>query len=151
MPLETQRSAPKTSILNPRFFCGIQNGNNVVLKSTSNYYSQVLLQMFVSGLTMCTFVVWTNKGIFTVEVLCDSGFVSVVCTKLEEFWISQVLPVVISVAPCDILAKQLPQIPVYPIVSSFFYTTLCGEQDVGPPPQEWFTKHQQRSFLRQTC
>ncbi|XP_068760149.1 uncharacterized protein [Montipora capricornis] len=27
------------------------------------------------------------------------------------------------------LFKQLPQI--YPIVSSFFYTTLCGEQDVG--------------------
>ena len=28
---------------------------------------------------------------------------------------------------CDF--RQLPQI--YPIVSSFFYTTLCGEQDVG--------------------
>ena len=26
--------------------------------------------------------------------------------------------------------RQLPQI--YPVVSSFFYTTLCGEQDVGP-------------------
>ncbi|XP_044174542.1 probable ubiquitin-like-specific protease 2B [Acropora millepora] len=28
------------------------------------------------------------------------------------------------------LFKQLPQ--QYPVVSSFFYNTLCGEQDVGP-------------------
>ena len=55
---------PKQAFLTPEI-CGIQNGNNFVFKSTSNNYFQVQLQMFVS-----TFVVWTNKGIFTVEVLC---------------------------------------------------------------------------------
>ncbi|CAH3035244.1 unnamed protein product [Porites lobata] len=42
--------------------------------------------MFVSGLTLCIFVVWTNKGIFTVEVTYDPSFMSVVCAKLEKFW-----------------------------------------------------------------
>lgn len=88
---------PNQAFLTPGI-CGIQNGNNVVLKSTSNYYSQVQLQLFVSGLAMCTFVVWTNKGIFIVEVLCDPGFISVVCTKLEKFWTSQILLFLISVA-----------------------------------------------------
>ena len=97
---------PKQAFLTPGI-CGIQNGNNVVLKSTSNYYFQVQLQMFVSGLTMCTFVVWTNKGIFTVEVLCDPGFMSVVCTKLEKFWTSQVLPFLISVASMTSLPSKL--------------------------------------------
>ncbi|XP_067048081.1 uncharacterized protein [Acropora muricata] len=96
---------PKQAFLTPGI-CGIQNGNNVVLKSTSNYYSQVQLQMFVSELTMCTFVVWTNKGIFTVEVLCDPGFMSVVCTKLEKFWTSQVLPFLISVASMTFLPSN---------------------------------------------
>ena len=62
------------------------------LKSTSNNYFQVQLQMFPSGLTTCTFVVWTNKGILTVEVLCDPGFMCPVCFKLEQFWTSQPLP-----------------------------------------------------------
>ena len=52
--------------------------------------------MFVSGLTLCIFVVWTNKGIFTVEVPCDPSFMSIVCAKLEKFWTSQVLPFLIS-------------------------------------------------------
>ena len=58
---------PKQAFLTPEIG-GIQNGNKFALKSTSNYYFQVQLQMFVSGLTLCIFVVWTNKGIFTVEV-----------------------------------------------------------------------------------
>ena len=93
--METHRS--KQALLTPEIG-GIQNRNNFVLKSTSYYYFQLQLQMFVSGLTMCTFVVWTNEGIFTVEVLCDPGFMSLVCMRLEKLWTSQVLPFLISVA-----------------------------------------------------
>ena len=75
---------------------GIQNGNKFALKYTSNYYFQVQLQMFVSGLTLCIFVVWTNKGIFTVEVPYDYSFMSSVFAKLEKFWTSQVLPFLIT-------------------------------------------------------
>ncbi|XP_015775313.1 PREDICTED: uncharacterized protein LOC107353497 [Acropora digitifera] len=42
------------------------------------------------------------------------------------------------------LFKQLRQI--HPIVSSFCYTTLCEEQDVGPSTSR-MAKHQQKSFL----
>ena len=97
---------PKQALLTPEIG-GIQNGNNFLLKPTSNYYFQVQLQMFVSRLTMCTFVVWTNKGIFTVEVPCDPGFMAVVCTKLEKFWTSQVLPFLISEASMTSLPSKL--------------------------------------------
>ena len=40
---------------------GIQNGNELALKSTTKYFFQVQLQMFVSKLTLCNFVVWTEK------------------------------------------------------------------------------------------
>ncbi|CAH3158260.1 unnamed protein product [Porites lobata] len=86
---------PKQAFLTPEIG-GIQNGNKFALKSTSNYYFQVQLQMFVSGLTLCIFVVWTNKGIFTVDVPYDPSFMSVVCAKLEKFWTSQVLPFLIT-------------------------------------------------------
>ena len=71
---------------------GIKNGNEFALKPTSQYYFQVQLQMLVSELTSCIFVVWTNKGIFTVEVPYNPGFMTNVCAKLEKFWTSQVLP-----------------------------------------------------------
>lgn len=86
---------PKEAFLTPEIG-GIQKGNNFALKSSSNYYFQVQFQMFVSGLTLCTFVVWTNQGIFTVDVPYDPSFMSVVCAKLEKFWTSQVLPFLLS-------------------------------------------------------
>ena len=58
---------PKQAFLTPEIG-GIQNGNKFAFKCSLNYYFQVKLQMFVSSLTWCIFVVWTNKGIFTVEV-----------------------------------------------------------------------------------
>ena len=82
---------PEQAFLTPEIG-GIQSGYKVALKSSSNYYFQVQLQMFVSSLILCIFVVWTNKGIFTVEVPCDPSFMSVVCAKLEKFLTSQVLP-----------------------------------------------------------
>ena len=94
---------PKQAFLTPEIG-GIQNGNKFALKSTSNYYFQVQLQMFVSGLTLCIFVVWTNKGIFTVDVPYDPSFMSVVCAKLEKFWTSQVLPFLIT----DVSTTSLP-------------------------------------------
>ena len=94
---------PKQAFLTPEIG-GIQNGNKFALKSTSSYYFQVQLQMFVSGLTLCIFVVWTNKGIFIVDVPYDPSFMSVVCPKLEKFWTSQVLPFLIT----DVSTTSLP-------------------------------------------
>ena len=84
MPLETRDLHLKQAFLTPEI-CGIQTGKKFALKSTSNYYFQVQLQMFVSGLTLCIFVVWIDMGIFTVEVPYDPSFMSVVCAKLVKF------------------------------------------------------------------
>ena len=71
---------------------GIKNGNDFALKPTSQYYFQLQLQMFVSELNLNILVVWMKKGIFTVEVPYNPSFMINVCTKLEKFWNSQVLP-----------------------------------------------------------
>ena len=86
---------PKQAFLTPEIG-GIKNGNEFSLNPTSQYYFQVQLQMFVSELTLCTFVVWTRKGIFTVEVPYNPSFMSNVCAKLEKFWTSQVFPFMIA-------------------------------------------------------
>ena len=90
MPLETQRPAPKRSF--PNSIGGIKNGEEFALKPTSQYYFQLQLQMFVSELAFNVLVVWTTKGIFTVEVPYNPSFMLNVCAKLEKFWKIQVLP-----------------------------------------------------------
>ena len=49
--------------------------------------------MFVANLCLCDLVVWTKKGIFTAQVQFDQKFMENVCQKLEKFWMSNVLPV----------------------------------------------------------
>ena len=82
---------PKEAFLTPEIG-GIKNGEEFALKPTSQYYFQLQLQMFVSELAFNVLVVWTTKGIFTVEVPYNPSFMLNVCAKLEKFWKSQVLP-----------------------------------------------------------
>ncbi|KAL9977617.1 hypothetical protein ACROYT_G015041 [Oculina patagonica] len=81
----------KEAFLTPEI-SGIRNGNEFALKPSSKYYFQLQLEMFVSELILNVLVVWTRKGIFTVEVPYNPSFMSNVCFKLEKYWISQVLP-----------------------------------------------------------
>ena len=90
MPLKTQRSAPKKAFLIPEIG-GIKNGKEFVLKPISKYYFELQLQMLASELTFNILVVWTTKGIFTVEVPYNPSFLFNVCAKLEKVWNSQVL------------------------------------------------------------
>ena len=62
------------------------------LKPSSHYHFQLELHMFVSELTFNFLVVWTTKGIFTVEVPYNPNFMFDSCAKLEKVWKSQVLP-----------------------------------------------------------
>ena len=51
--------------------------------------------MFVLSLLSCDFVIWTTKGILTVEIAYDAKFMNGVLPKLEKFWTSQIAPVLI--------------------------------------------------------
>ena len=82
---------PKEAFLTPEIG-GVKNGIEFALKPTSKCYFQVQLQMFVSGLTLAILVVWTKKGIFVAEVPYNPSFMSRLCEKLEKFWVTKVLP-----------------------------------------------------------
>ena len=71
---------------------GVKLGETYSLKPNSKYYYQVQMALFVTGLDKSDFVVWTNKGIYCVEVLVDKRFMQLVLLKLEKFWVTQVVP-----------------------------------------------------------
>ena len=83
---------PKEAFLKPEIG-GVKVGKTFSLSTKSNYYYQVQCQMFVANLCLCDLVVWTKKGIFTAQVQFDQKFMENVCQKLEKFWMSNVLPV----------------------------------------------------------
>jgi hypothetical protein len=62
------------------------------LKPTSKYFYRVQLQMFVTQLRCCIFVVWTKKGIFSTRITYDEEFMQNVCKKLKLFWVGHVVP-----------------------------------------------------------
>ncbi len=71
---------------------GHEIGNKLQLKEDAKYFYQIQMQMFVLGLKSCDFVIWTKKGIKNIEIPYDSTFMDIVCAKLEKFWTSQVVP-----------------------------------------------------------
>lgn len=86
---------PKEAFLTPEVG-GQRCGDTFSLSVNSKYYFQVQLQMFVCNLTLCDLVVWTEQGIFAVSVTFDSNFVKSLCSKLEDFWLSHVLPFMVN-------------------------------------------------------
>ena len=62
------------------------------MKEDAKYFYQIQMQMFVLGLKSCDFVIWTKKGIKNIEIPYNSTFMEIVCAKLEKFWTSQVVP-----------------------------------------------------------
>ena len=90
-PWKHKEKPPKEAFLTPEVG-GEQVGDTFLLKSTSKYYYQVQLQMFVCSLMLCHLVVWTKLGVFVVKVPFNEEFINSVIVKLEEFWISHILP-----------------------------------------------------------
>jgi hypothetical protein len=74
---------------------GKKVGNKFLLKPTCHYYTQVQLQMFVTGLGSCDFVVWTKHGILSVNVPYNAVFIERNMKKLQRFWISYVFPLLV--------------------------------------------------------
>lgn len=57
--------------------------------------------MFVAELTSCDFVVWTEKGILTLNVLYGAKYMKSVIPKLEQFWFNHVLPFMVQMHQPD--------------------------------------------------
>ena len=93
-PWTLRHSDAKEAFLSPDIG-GVQVEGRFQLKTTSKYYHQVQMQMFVLSLLSCDFVIWTTKGILTVEIPYDAKFMNSVLPKLEKFWTSQIAPLLI--------------------------------------------------------
>jgi hypothetical protein len=91
-PWKHRHIPPKEAFLSPEIG-GEINGNTFTLKSGSRYYMQVQLEMFVTELDSCNFVVWTEHGILSVSIPYDETCMENALSKLERFWMHHVLPV----------------------------------------------------------
>ena len=78
---------------------GLEKNNRFLLASSSPYYYQIQTQMFVAELSLCDFVVWTNQGIYTLQVSYNAEFMANVCKKLELFWLAEILPCLMAEVP----------------------------------------------------
>ena len=65
-PWKHQNLTPKKAFVTPEI-CGEKVKDKFLLKTSSRYYCQIQLQMFVAELDACDFVVWTKEGILSVS------------------------------------------------------------------------------------
>lgn len=61
----------------------LQTGN---LKVTHKYYTQMQIQMHVTGIHRCDFVVWTPQGIFIQGIKYDQALVSTFLEQIEFYY-----------------------------------------------------------------
>ena len=67
--------------------------DNIVLKTSSDYYHQVQGQLHVTGKTCCDFLVWTNKDTRIIRIAKSSEWLPNI-NKLIDFYYDIFLPAV---------------------------------------------------------
>ena len=98
MSLEVPHLSAKDAFLSAEVG-GQETNSGFQLKTQSQYFYQIQIQMFVTGLSSCDFVIWTTKGLFSTSVPFDNNFVTNVIDKLQTFWLAQVLPFMLQELP----------------------------------------------------
>jgi hypothetical protein len=68
--------------------------NEVCLKKSHQYYTQIQVQMYVSGATMCGLFVYCPCGSIVVEVHKDDDFLSELIPELQSFYFLHYLPAI---------------------------------------------------------
>ncbi|MCG7868599.1 MAG: YqaJ viral recombinase family protein [Candidatus Thiodiazotropha taylori] len=75
-----------------KHFCLQNVDGKISIKEKHPYYSQVQMQMGVTGLKFCDFVVWSSKETFVTRIKFDEKFWSAMKEKLIEFHHSYLCP-----------------------------------------------------------
>jgi hypothetical protein len=99
-PWKHRTITAKEAFLTPEIG-GEQVGDKLSLKTSSRYYLQIQLQMFVAELESCDFVVWTEKGILSINVPYNAKYMKSALHKLEQFWMKHVLPSMVQTMQTD--------------------------------------------------
>ena len=75
-------------------------------------------------LLSCDFVIWNKKGILVVEIPYNSGFMNTVLVKLEKFWISQILSLLLTEVCVNITVFAQNGIIFYLLVAYILYANV---------------------------
>lgn len=73
-----------------------EDTNEISLKSTHRYYSQVQGQMAICKIDTCDFVLYTKKDFKILEVSFDANYWDKLKKKLHEFYIDNMIPSLLS-------------------------------------------------------
>ena len=93
--LENEPISDFLNILTPKQlkqFCLEKCNDEIVVKRNHSYFSQIQMQMGVTGLKFCDFVVWSSKETFVTRVRFDETFWSEMKEKLVDFHHSYLCP-----------------------------------------------------------
>ncbi|KAK0151911.1 hypothetical protein N1851_006715 [Merluccius polli] len=93
-----------TGICEMKGFCLINDGDNVMLDRSHEYYYQVQAQLHIVDAEYCDFVVWNRNDIFVERILPDLEFWDDVIPKVECFFRNSILP--------EILGQQVTNLHV---------------------------------------
>ena len=74
----------------PSFFLTLE-GENLTLKKNHRYWHQVQGQLYLSGMNLCYFVVWTKKEVLTLKIEKDENW-NVHINQLRSFYIKYLFP-----------------------------------------------------------
>ena len=80
-----QLNLRKGKVLTRTFYRKAQGSNTAVLHKKHSYFYQVQVQMFVTDLQKCDFVVWSPEWLFVQRVKRDNDFLKDVTEKLSTF------------------------------------------------------------------
>ena len=67
-------------------------GNELLLKHSHPYFSQVQMQLFASSARACDFVVWTNKDIHVERIRRNDEVIDNMLSLMRPFYFSHILP-----------------------------------------------------------
>ena len=83
---------PKAAFLSDNVGGTCSADGQTELRNSHPYYYQVQTQMAVSGLKSCDFVIYTNIGIYIVEIDFNKQFWDDVISKVSIFYESKIIP-----------------------------------------------------------
>ena len=91
----------------------------LILSGTHRYYTQIISQIGVTGISSCYFIVWTVKVIFVQIVKFDKQLWSKVNTNLKLFYKSFVCPALLEFKPitycrnCDTILLENSEMDMF--------------------------------------
>lgn len=92
-PATAANFTPVEAIENKKItFCTKDDCNNIKIKRNHSYYYQIQGQLQITDRKYCIFIVWTPKGLAYEIIEKDNDFWNSIVSKLEEFYLTCILP-----------------------------------------------------------